>query len=548
MPLANAAAHNPHGGDTLAPLDRRCNDFQGLTQGQILEHWSRVGPEKMAVVDLSTQRALTYGELNRRVDRLAWALHRLGVRPGDHIAYLLPDRLECVEILYALSKLGAVWSPCNYRFVDREILAQLDHADAQSLIFHDQFLPNLDRIRPHLRKIRHLIMVGNPHGPSAYIHYNQLLEQASDDPYPISIDDAAPCGLLYTSGTTGYPKGAIHTHRTFWGWITALIIQNGWRRDDRLLNPYPLFHMGGTGFTAAALQCGATVYLPGKFEPEKFLSLVEQEHISAMVAVPTILNAILKQSPESIAAHDWSCLRKLSTSSAPLMTDTKRLIHRYWPHVELYTIYSATEAFYTMLMPRDPHTKVRCVGRPAFGMALRIENEAGEPVGPGVPGLIYGRGISLFHGYYKYPRSADNFHDGWFTCRDIGFVDDEGYLYIVDRQKDLIISGGEKISSVEVEDVLLAHPAVREVAVIGVPDPIWGEHVHAVVVLKAPGLATAPELLGWCRGQLAGFKLPKSMEFAEEIPKSPMGKVLKRSLRDRIHTRAEGHPGFDPFV
>lgn len=265
---------------------------------------------------------------------------------------------------------------------------------------------------------------------------------------------------------------------------------------------------------------------------------MEQERITAAAVVPTILNAILKLPQEVIASYDWSSLQRLSTSSAPLMSEAKELVLKYWPEVKLFTLYSATELFFSVLLPEDHRRKTRCVGKPAFGMELKVVNEQGEQVQAGEIGQIYGRGCSLFFGYYKNPEAdANGFRGDWFTCEDMGYLDEEGYLYIVDRKKDMIITGGENVSSVEVEDVLITHDDVLEVAVIGVPDDLWGERVHAVVSLKPGRTVTGPELLEWCKERMAGYKRPRSIDLLPEVPKSAVGKISKKELRERMSGR-----------
>lgn len=507
----------------------RINGLALITLGHLLQYWRRVFPSKPALVDLAQGLRLSFAELDERTNRLARGLTRLGLQPGDHVGYLLPDSVQCIEVLFALAKLGAVWCPLNPRSLLGDWRRQLEHANVVALIFHgtlkDHILPLVDT----LPRIRQWIAVGSP---EAHNPYEQLIQHSDVGPYPIAASPHDPVALLYTSGTTGIPKGALHTHQTLLGWNHSLIASLGWQWSDRILNPYPLFHMGGTAFTIAGLQAGATVFLSGPFDPVAFCQAVDSHAITSTIVVPTMLNAIVQLSPKRLHQFDWSHLTRLATTSAPLMTETYDLTRKNWPHLELFTLYSATEAFFSVLLPKDQERHRRSVGRPAFGMDLRIMDDDGRILAPGEVGSIYGRGMSLFAGYYQSADQFGAFRDGWFTCHDVGYQDADGYLYIIDRKSDLINSGGEKIASVEIEDILQRHPAIREVAVVGMADPYWGERVHAVVSL-VPGVpVTADDLIAFAARYLPRYKVPKTFAFVSELPKSATGKILKRRLRE----------------
>jgi acyl-CoA synthetase (AMP-forming)/AMP-acid ligase II len=525
----------------MAESKKTFNGMAGITHGFLLERNARIHPERVAVVDVDRKKRFTYKQLNSRVNRLAQGFRHLGIQEGDKVAFFMQDRVECVELMYALNKIGAVWVPCNYRYVADEAQFQIDHSDSVAIVFEEQYIEIIEAIRPRLPKIEEnrFIVIGNESFPQ-YMSYEDLLSNGSDNAPESSVTDTDPCCLIYTSGTTGGPKGAIHSTRTFIGWAMVPLMENGIRWEDRVLNPYPMFHMGGTVISVLCLLAGATNYIFGKFDPYKYLRLIQDERITFSCVVPTILNAVIKLPETEVKKYDLYSLARLATSGAPFMEETQEIVMNYWPHVGLYSYYSATEAFFSMLLPYDHARKVRCVGPPAFGMEVRILDDFGQEVAQGEAGLIYGRGISVFDGYYKNPEATKRgFREEWFTCEDIGKFDEEGHLYVVDRKKDMILSGGENISSVEIENTLLNHPAIFEVAVVGIPDERWGERVHGAITLKPGCTVTSEEVVAWCKDKMAGFKRPRSLDVFSELPKSPVGKVLKRAIRDQYWKDSE---------
>lgn len=513
--------------------DRETGGLHQMTQGAVLSSWANIFPHKTAAAELVSGRTLSFSQLEWRARRLARGLAAVGVKSGDHVAYLLNDRLEVLELLYALGYLGAVWTPVNTRMTPDELARQLEHAHATTLIYEEACAPLARAAASRLRLAR---LVGLD-VPDAEISYASLFSSSGPDAWAVA--DTSPAGLLYTSGTTGIPKGVVHTHQTLYGWNASLIATLHWGWRDRFLNPYPLFHMGGIGFALAAIQSGAGVWLLGKFDPRRFLDGVEEAEITTTILVPTMLHAVVNLPPEILGRRRWASLAQLATTSAPLMAETRRKLRRVWPHLSCLVLYSATEAIFSVLMPEEFERKADTVGRPAFGMSLAVRREDGRPADPGEAGLIYSRGVSVFSGYFQNPEANADFQDGWVTCRDVGYFDEEGYLHLVDRLADLINSGGEKISSIEVEQTLTSHPDVREAAVIGVFDPVWSERIHAVVSLYDHASPNPDALREWCRKRLAGFKVPKSFAFVDQLPKSPTGKILKRELRKMLGDPSE---------
>jgi len=514
----------------------KVDGLSGLTIGEIIRNHALNYPRHMAVVDLDNNLRYTYGELNIRVNRLANALLEIGITKGDRIAILMKDSLEPLELMYALNKIGGIWAPINYRFTPQEIKRQIIHSNASALIFDESFVESIDEIRGSLVDLNNYAVLGEKKRRE-YDFYDSLsggsLEEEPEVKEPISSEDII--GMVYTSGTTGVSKGAMHSHRTFLGWAFSAMYENGTNRADRVLNPYPMFHMGGSVLSTVCLFSGATNYIFGKFEPTKFVKAVEDEKITVIWAIPTIVSGVNNLSKNIKDKYKWASVRSFTTSGAPFLTKTQNEFKNQWPHIRMHSTYSATEAYFTNLRPEDQDRKTRCVGPAVFGNEIKLMDDGGNDVTKGEVGIVYVQGISVFKGYYK-NQEADkkSFRQDWFTCEDMGYLDEEGYLHLVDRAKDMIISGGENVASVEVENMLLEHPGIRECAVVGVPDEQWGERIHAVVSTYADNPSSPDEILEWCKGRIAGYKRPRSISVMLELPKSPVGKILKRELRDEF--------------
>lgn len=509
--------------------------FDILTLPRLLRNAARIYPHKIAVIDAERGRRVTYAQMNERAIRLANALRNLGVKKGDKVAFMCYDRLECVELMYAVNRLGAIWVPQNYRFNSAELVRQMEHCDAETFFVDERCIATCREALPELTTIRagRLVAIGCEVVPEGFLDFETILQQceATDVEDDVSPDDV--CGIIYTSGTTGVAKGAMHSHRSFIGWATIPVLQNVITAEDTMLNVYPMFHMGGTVLSVVCLVPGCTQVILGTFDAEKWLSVIARHRVTATCAVPTIMNAVTRLPAETVARYDVSCLKRLATSGAPFLTETQDATIRLLPQVKLYSYYSATEIFQSMMLPEDHARKVRCVGPAAYGMEVCVLDDHNNDMPAGEAGLIYARGISAFIGYYKNPQAdADAMHDGWVTCGDIGYLDNEGFLYVVDRKKDIINSGGEKIFSPEIEGRLLELEGLAEVAVIGVPDEFWGERVHAVVSLAPGGGLTSDDILEWCKQNISGYKKPRSVDIRKELPKSPVGKILKREIRD----------------
>jgi long-chain acyl-CoA synthetase len=487
-------------------------------------------PDKTAII--FEERHFTYSEFNARVNRAANALLSIGLQKGDRIAILLGNCSEMAEMLMAIGKCGMVAVPVNFRFSASEIEYVVSTPRCKAFVFGAEYAGQVAQIRDALNEVRDFVVVGAVETVGLHA-YETLLAASSVAEPGISIGDDDPWFIGFTSGTTGFPKGAVLTHgaRTMPALYAA--IEYGLRDTDVGLVVMPMFHSNGFAFTHIGLMLGNTIVIQRNFDPESVLQAMQQHRLSYVSLVPTMYTRILTLPNDIIDNYDVSSMRVFISSSSPLLTETKEGILRHFPSSELNEFYGSTEAgIVTNLKPRDQSRKTRCVGLPIFGVQVKILDNEGNEVAPGEVGELYSLGPS-FREYDGLPdATARAFRDGWFTAGDLARVDAEGYVYIVDRRTDLILSGGENIYPAEVEDILAGHPSIAELAVIGIPHAIWGEAVHAVIVMHGTEQITLGGLEEFCRGRLAGYKRPRSIELVDALPKTATGKILRRKLKE----------------
>ncbi|MBX6768665.1 MAG: long-chain fatty acid--CoA ligase, partial [Actinomadura rubrobrunea] len=471
----------------------------------------------------------TYADLHERVTRLAHALRALGVRRGDRVAYLGPNHPTFLETLFATGALGGVFVPLNTRLAGPEIAYQLADSGAGVLVYAPGHAELVDGVRDTaaVRAYVPLEATGGGHEDG----YEELLAAAAADPIdePVGLDD--PCMIMYTSGTTGRPKGAALTHGNITWNAVNVLIDHDLVADEAALVTAPLFHTAGLNMlTLPVLLKGGRCVLVERFDPEGALDLVERHRITFMFGVPTMFEQIAR-SPRWPTA-DLSSLRLLTCGGAPVPTS---LIATYQERgLTFLQGYGMTEASPGVLFLDAAHaiSKAGSAGVPHFFSDVKVVGPDMRPVAPGETGEIVVKGPHVMPGYWGLPdETARAFTDGWFHTGDAARVDEDGYAYIVDRIKDVIISGGENIYPAEVENAILADPDVLECAVIGVPDATWGEVGHAVVVPRPGSGLTAERLLASLSGRLAKYKIPKSVEFADALPRNAAGKILKARLR-----------------
>jgi len=476
-------------------------------------------------------RTTSHAQFAERVRRTAGALAGLGVRAGDRVAWISGNHPSALETLYACGQLGAIWVPVNARLTAPEARYVLEHSGA-GVVVHGR---DHGVLADALRDVVPTWVAAEPpaDGGAGSLRYEDLLAAADPEPRdePVALDD--PCLVMYTSGTTGKPKGAVLTHGNMtWNAVNQFMGMD-FSQDERTLALAPLFHIGGlNGTVNPALLRGGCAVLVRRFDPAETLAVIEEQRVNSFFAVPTMLDGMSRQ-PE-FRTRDLSALRTIGAAGAPLPLPTLRT----WLDrgVTMQQCYGMTEAApgCTVLDSVDAERKVGSAGKPVFFTDLRVVRPDGTDADVDEVGEVIVSGPNIMAGYWDDPeRTAEVLVDGWYHTGDAGSLDDEGFLYIRDRYKDMIISGGENIYPAEVESALLELPGVVEAAVIGVPDEKWGEIGLAVLVVT-PGTDRDPEAVRTSlRERLAGFKVPRLVEFADELPKTATGKIRKPDLRSR---------------
>jgi acyl-CoA synthetase (AMP-forming)/AMP-acid ligase II len=481
-------------------------------------------------------RTIIYEELERRSNRVANYLLGAGLAKGDRCAFMLYNSAEVIELFMAFAKSGIVGVPINFRNSPEEIEFILDHSDARVVVFGEEFL---DRIEPLMEKRAarsDFVVVGRKSG--RWKNYDECVGQASESAPDAQVFADDNWYIGYTSGTTGFPKGVPTSHRSLLENATQWLVDYGkYGEDDRFLLIMPLFHANAIMCSLLMIIVGGTIclYPSRSFDPEEMLGVVATERITITSVVPTMLSMILELPAARRQGFDRKTLQTILVASAPLWTNIKEGTLSFFDHSSLYEAYGSTEhQIVTVLKPKYQWTKIRSIGKPIIYKDLKLLDDQGAEVPVGQPGELFVRGLGIpLREYYKDPgATARAFKGEWSTVEDIAVVDDEGFYYLVGRKKDMIISGGENVSPSEVENQIVKHPAVQEVAVVGKPDEKWGEAVTAVVVLKKDMNVSGEEIRAYLEGKVARFKVPKWVDFVDELPKSATGKILRRRVRE----------------
>lgn len=517
-----------------------------MTVGDMLAAHARLQPNRIGTRDL--ERSLTFREWNRRACRLANALLGLGLAKGDCVAVLAYNRIEWAEIYAAAAKAGLVAVPINFRLVGPEIRFILEDCAAAAILVENALIGAIEELRPDLAIASdRFVHFGAERTPSGWRGYEALIEAASDAEPETCALPADPWCLMYTSGTTGNPKGAIRGHRgmAMLGLMTDVELGLG-RRDEALL-VMPMCHANSLNFFTAFLYCGATVgiFSSPSFDAELCLRTLARTGATFTSLVPTHYEMMLDTRSDGARAGGadlYGRVEKLMISSAPARVETKRAVMEMFPRSGLFELYGSTEAgWVTMLHPHEQFDKLGTVGREVVGSApIRLMDDDGREVPDGEPGELFSCGPYAFDGYWNRPdKTAEAFRGNFLTVGDVALRDEDGYIRLIDRKKNMIITGGENVYPTEVEAVLAQHPAVRDVAVVGRPDDRWGERVEAAAVLREGESATAEDLVEWCRSRLAGYKRPRAVTFlsADEMPRTATGKIQHGLLRDLLAER-----------
>lgn len=502
-----------------------------MVVGDILKFFANRHPDKVAVHYLDN--TITYRALNDRSNRLADSLLSQGFQPNDKISILLRNCSEYIEIVFALAKIGVACVPVNARLVGEEIAYIVNNSDSKGLITEEGLVEKLISVRSKLNcDSDKYFLIGNTQREHMVV-YEKLFDDSSAEEPDVHVDEESCLMMVYTSGTTGRPKGVAATHKAQLLSYLAHSVEYGTSEEDIHLVAAPLFHSAGLSITIQQLSVGGTICIMRKFDPEEALRLIEGKKATNTFMVPTMYNSILEIADSEKMKHDLSSMRILISSGAPLPTRVKERIINLFNRAGLNEFYGATElAYATYLNPKDQLRKTACVGKPFWGVEIKLLDENKKQLPGNTVGELFVKSPFMMAGYHK--RGKEGFEGGWFSVGDLAKKDEEGYYYIVDRKKDMIISGGVNIYPAEVEDILYSNPKILEVAVIGIPDERWGESVKAIVVLKEGETSTEMEIRDYCSDRMADYKIPKSVSLVESLPKSSSGKILKRMLREEF--------------
>ena len=502
-----------------------------------LDYWARQRPAMEFAAD--GVRHLSYADACSLANRLANALVALGLRTGDRAAVLSLNSIEYVLLYFAASKAGVALVPLNFRLTPGDWAYIVRDAGARALLASAEYARALEAVRGDLGSVEHFVLLGEGDA-QGWEPLASLLDGQPETPPERYVPPDADAYQMYTSGTTGAPKGAVLSQAA----VTANMVQAAtafdFRPGERCLAVLPMFHAGIVPTVLAPVSRGCSLLVMERFEAARVVQALSEGGVNVTTLVPSMIQMCLNDVPD-VDRRDYSSLRLVHYGASPIAETTLRRAIEVFrcDFLQSYGLTEATQAL-TYLTPDDHRLGLGerprlllSAGRPALGTEVQVVDDDGRPLPPGQPGEVVARGPQLMRGYWQRPDDTrEALRDGWLHTGDIGTLDEDGYLYVLDRKKDVIVSGGENVYPRVVEDVLLQHPAIADAAVIGVPDQRWGEAVKAIVVLR-PGMeVTVEEVLEFCRERLAGFQRPRSVDFVESLPRNPSGKVLKRVLRE----------------
>jgi acyl-CoA synthetase (AMP-forming)/AMP-acid ligase II len=504
----------------------------------VLTAYAQLHPDKLALVDDRAGgdvRRFTFAELDAASNRLAHVLADRGLGPGVKVAWCGQNSAGVVTLVHAARKIGATAVPMNYRFSDEEAAFVTDHSDAVVVYVDAELAPLFGRIREQIPKVR-TILVFDGATPAGMESADELTAAAPADLPDVPDSEAAAATMIYTSGTTGRPKGALRVDAADPTQIAAMLQLIGYTPDDVYLTTGPLYHSGPSGFMGVAIALGQTIVLQRRFEPEDWLRLVETYHVTSTFSAPTPIRMVCNLPTEVKDRHDRSSMRIMVANAAPWSFALKQQYVADFPPDSLWEVYGSTElGVNTILRPEDQLRKPGSCGKEAPMVEIRLYDENGSVVdgtGPDATGELFVRSPAVFADYYKqHDKFEEDNRDGWQTVGDIAYRDADGFLYICDRKRDMVITGGMNVYPAEIEAALEAHPDVFEAAVFGIPSDDWGETVHAVIVKRPGSDLSEAVILAHAREHLAGYKVPRSIAWMDELPKTGSGKILKRELR-----------------
>jgi len=504
---------------------------------------SAICPNRAAIV-FEGER-YSFAELSARVNNLAASMARLGIGKGDRVGLLQVNCPACMEVYFAVTRLGAIYIPLNFRAKADELSYMINNSGTKLVFVGERYLEMVASIRPRFTGEVMLATLENQHEGMHY--YRDMVEKTADAETLADICDDDTAVLMYTAGTTGFPKGVMLSHNSFGIYMLENVTPADPDAEERNILTVPLYHIAGMQAMMAAVYGGRTVIMQRQFDPVGWMELVQSEKANRAMMVPTMLKQLMDH--PDFGKYDLSSIRVITYGAAPMPLEVIRQAIKVFPGASFINAFGQTESASTITAlgpddhnisgtPEEVEKKLKrltSIGKPLSDVEIKIADEDGKKLGPGKVGEIVVRGPRVMSGYWdeqdKSRKTLDK--EGWLHTGDMGYVDEDGYYYLAGRSKDMIIRAGENISPGELEEVLNAHPAIEDAAIIGVPSDEWGEEPKAIVVLKKGQACTAEEVMEYCRGKLASYKRPRYVEFVDELPRNTMGKVLKRVLREK---------------
>jgi acyl-CoA synthetase (AMP-forming)/AMP-acid ligase II len=504
---------------------------------------SAICPDRLAIIFEGNR--YTFAQLNERVNRLANALKKLGLKKGDRVALLQVNCNQCVEVYFAAAKLGAIYLPLNYRGKAEEQEYMINFAEVHTIFTGDRYLDLIDSIKNKLTSVKNYVSIDTPR--KDMLSYENLISSAPSEEIETEINDDDTTILMYTAGTTGKPKGVMLPHKSFSVYVLGNVSSPDPDVEERNILTVPLYHIAGIQAMMSAIYGARTLVMQRQFEAKSWMELVEKEKVNRAMMVPTMLKQLL-DNPDFVK-YNLKSLKVITYGAAPMPLSVMIRALDAFPGVGFINAFGQTEtaSTITMLGPED-HVitgvglerekklkRLTSIGRPLPDVEMKVVDEAGKDVPDGVIGEILARGPRVMTGYYKDEEKTSKTidKDGWVHTRDMGYRDNDNYFFLAGRSTDLIKRAGEYISPEELENVICTHPNIEDVAVIGVQDEEWGELPVAVCVLRKGTVCTADDIMEYCRVRLASFKRPRSVIFVDDLPRNPMGKVVKKELREK---------------